>query len=45
LVVVEQQFLVIEGQLQNQEGAISVKVEKVWPLSIARVDAQSHDFH
>ena len=45
LVVVEQQFLVIEGQLQNQQGAISVKAEKVWPLSIARVDAQSHDFH
>jgi error-prone DNA polymerase len=45
LVVVEQQFLVIEGQLQNQEGAISVKAEKVWPLSIARIDAQSHDFH
>lgn len=45
LVVVEQQFLVIEGQLQNQEGAISVKAESVWPLSITRVDAQSHDFH
>ncbi|MGC1188439.1 MAG: error-prone DNA polymerase [Candidatus Acidiferrales bacterium] len=45
LVVVEQQFLVIEGQLQNQEGAISVKAESVWPLSIAPVDAQSHDFH
>ena len=45
LVVVEQQFLVIEGLLQNQEGAISVKAESVWPLSVARVDAQSHDFH
>jgi error-prone DNA polymerase len=45
LVVVEQQFLVIEGQLQNQQGAISVKAESVWPLSIARVDAESHDFH
>jgi DNA polymerase III alpha subunit len=39
LVVVEQQFLVIEGQLQNQQGAISVKAESVWPLSIVRVDA------
>jgi error-prone DNA polymerase len=45
LVVVEQQFLVIEGQLQNQEGAISVKAELVWPLSVARVSAESHDFH
>jgi error-prone DNA polymerase len=44
-VVVEQQFLVIEGQLQNQEGAISVKAEAVWPLSVMRVESDSHDFH
>jgi error-prone DNA polymerase len=45
LVVVEQQFLVIEGQLQNQEGAISVKAESVWPLTVSHVSAESHDFH
>jgi error-prone DNA polymerase len=45
LVVVEQQFLVIEGQLQNQEGAVSVKAESVWPLTFTHVSAESHDFH
>jgi hypothetical protein len=35
----------IEGQLQNQENVISVKAEIVRPLSIARVETNSHDFH
>jgi error-prone DNA polymerase len=45
LVIVHQQFLLIEGQLQNQENVISVKAEIVRPLSIARVETNSHDFH
>ena len=45
LVIVHQQFLLLEGQLQNQENVISVKVEIVHPLSIARVETSSHDFH
>jgi error-prone DNA polymerase len=44
-VVVEQQFLVIEGQLQNQEGAVSVKAEAIWPLSMIHAETESHDFH
>jgi hypothetical protein len=36
---------VIEGQLQNQEGAVSVKAESVWPLTFTHVSAESHDFH
>jgi error-prone DNA polymerase len=45
LIVVHQQFLLIEGQLQNQENVISVKAEVIRPLPIARVAASSHDFH
>jgi len=45
LIVIHQQFLVIEGQLQNQDNVISVKAEVVRPLSIARVETGSHDFH
>ena len=45
LIVIHQQFLVIEGQLQNQDNVISVKAEVVRPLSIARVESGSHDFH
>ena len=45
LVVVNQQFLLIEGRLQNQDNVISVKVERVQPLGITRAETVSHDFH
>jgi error-prone DNA polymerase len=45
VIVVHQQFLVIEGELQNQEDVISVKAECVRPLSITRAETASHDFH
>ncbi|MFZ3214532.1 MAG: error-prone DNA polymerase [Candidatus Acidiferrales bacterium] len=43
--IVNQQFLLIEGRLQNQENVVSVKVESVQPLSITRAETSSHDFH
>ena len=45
LVVVKHPFLFIEGKLQNQEGVVSVKAERVRPLSISRAETTSHDFH
>jgi error-prone DNA polymerase len=45
LVIVHQQFLLIEGPLQNQDGAVSVKVQGVRGLSITRAETISHDFH
>jgi error-prone DNA polymerase len=45
LVIVHQQFLLIEGRLQNQDNVISVKAERVRPLSITRAETTSHDFH
>jgi error-prone DNA polymerase len=45
LTVVHQQFLLIEGQLQNQEGVVSVKAESVRPLNITLAETTSHDFH
>jgi error-prone DNA polymerase len=45
LVVVKHPFLLIEGKLQNQEGVVSVKAERVRPLSISRAETTSHDFH
>ncbi len=44
-VVVQHQFLLIEGRLQNQEGVISVKADRVRPLPITRAETTSHDFH
>jgi error-prone DNA polymerase len=45
IVVVNQQFLLIEGTLQNQDNVISVKAERVRPLGITRAETVSHDFH
>jgi error-prone DNA polymerase len=45
VVVVNQQFLLIEGRLQNQDNVISVKAERVRPLGITRAETESHDFH
>jgi len=44
-VVVHNQFLLIEGTLQNQENVISVKVHRVEALTISRAETPSHDFH
>jgi error-prone DNA polymerase len=38
-------YLLIEGVLQNQQGAISVKLRRAEPLDFAAVAAPSHDFH
>ncbi len=43
--VVQHPFLLIEGKLQNQEGVVSVKAERVRALSISRAETTSHDFH
>jgi error-prone DNA polymerase len=45
MVVVQHQFLMVEGKLQNQEGVVSVKAERVRPLAITRAATESHDFH
>ena len=45
VVIVNQQFLLIEGILQNQDNVISVKAERVRPLFLTRAQTSSHDFH
>jgi hypothetical protein len=44
-VVVHQQFLLLEGVLQNQENVISVKVQRLHPLFLTKAETVSHDFH
>jgi error-prone DNA polymerase len=43
--IVQQPFLLVEGKLQNQEGVISVKAERVQALRITQAETASHDFH
>ena len=54
VVIVSEKFLLLEGVLQNQEGVISVRVERVAPLrevyasdsiDITDAEVRSHDFH
>ncbi len=45
LIVVGQQFLLIQGTLQHLDGVISVKAQRVEPLEITRAETISHDFH
>ena len=45
VVIVHQQFLLIEGRLQNQDNVISVKAERIRPLFLTRAQTSSHDFH
>ena len=45
LMVGSEQFLMIEGILQNQDNVISIKADRVLPLDITRAQTSSHDFH
>ena len=54
LVLLAEKFLLLEGVLQNQEGVISVRVQRVAPMreayavdtvDVTDADVRSHDFH
>jgi error-prone DNA polymerase len=44
-VVIYEKFLLIEGELQNQQDVISVKAHSIHPLDISAAAVRSHDFH
>jgi error-prone DNA polymerase len=43
--LVHEKFLLVEGVLQNLDGVISVKVERLESLSVTAAETSSHDFH
>ena len=45
LTIVEEPFLLIEGVLQNQRGAVSVKASRVEGLRVDSAASVSHDFY
>jgi error-prone DNA polymerase len=45
LLLVSEKFVMVEGILQNQDNVISVKAERISPLSITQAETTSHDFH
>jgi error-prone DNA polymerase len=42
--IVEAPYLLVEGVLQNQDGAVSVKADRVEALEYAGPEFESHDF-
>ncbi len=42
--LVDEPFLLIDGELQNQDNAISVKARRIQPLA-ATAAVESRDFH
>ena len=44
MVVTRSRFLRIEGPVQNQEGVVHVKAQRLEPLEISRVEVGSRDF-
>ena len=45
MVVTRSRFLGIEGPLQNQDGVIHVKAQRIAALEITSAGIRSHDFH
>ena len=43
--IVREPFLLVEGTLQNQDGVVSVKAERLVPLPVSRAQMTSHNFH
>jgi error-prone DNA polymerase len=45
LAIIEQQFLLVEGVLQNQDGVTSVRAERVRGMPALDIDFDAHDFY
>ncbi len=45
LLLVSEKFVMVEGILQNLDNVISVKAERILPLTITKAETVSHDFH
>jgi error-prone DNA polymerase len=43
--LVDEPFLLIDGDLQNQDNAVSVKARRIQPLVATSAQPASHDFH
>jgi error-prone DNA polymerase len=43
--IVGEPYLIVEGALQNQDGAVSVKADRIDGLRTGGPEPQSHDFH
>jgi hypothetical protein len=45
MVVLHERFICVQGLVQNQDGVVHLKAQKIIPLSVSAADVASHDFH
>ena len=43
--IVDEPYLLVEGVLQNQDGAVSIKADRVDALRHSGPEIESHDFY
>jgi error-prone DNA polymerase len=44
-VVLHERFLKVQGTVQNQDGIVHLKAQKILPLFVTDAESRSHDFH
>ena len=45
MVVLHERFVQVKGRVQNQDGVVHLRAERISPLSVSAAVTQSHDFH
>jgi error-prone DNA polymerase len=45
MVVLHERFVQVKGRVQNQDGVVHLRAERILPLSVSAAATQSHDFH
>jgi error-prone DNA polymerase len=45
MVVLHERFLKVRGMVQNQDGVVHLKAQKILPLRVTAAEMSSHDFH
>jgi error-prone DNA polymerase len=43
--VLHERFVQVKGRIQNQDGVVHLRAERIWPLSVSAASVSSHDFH
>jgi error-prone DNA polymerase len=45
MVVLHERFVKVKGTVQNQDGIVHLKAQKILPLHVTSAETWSHDFH
>jgi len=45
MVVLHERFIKVEGRVQNQDGVVHLRAERITPLTVSAAGVSSHDFH